>query len=230
MSFRGRFAVTLLFATTMAYFEAAVVVYLRRLWELGALDVAVLSLSNRIVLTEVGREAASLVMIVSVAILVGRRSVERLGWVAIVFGVWDLLYYGFLRLLSDWPRSVFDWDVLFLIPRPWIGPVLAPALVSAALVTAGSVVVVREASGRPFRPGLREWLAALVGGVIVIGSFVTVSVPATPADDPEGFSWPIFLAGLLVALAGFFVAARRPAQAASGAGRSSRVEDGLLSR
>src|SRR5438093_5163397 len=141
MSFRGRFAVTLLFATTMAYFEAAVVVYLRRLWELGALDVAVLSLSNRIVLTEVGREAASLVMIVSVAILVGRRSVERLGWVAIVFGVWDLLYYGFLRLLSDWPTSVFAWDVLFLIPRPSIAPVLAPTLVPASVAPAGTVLV-----------------------------------------------------------------------------------------
>src|SRR5438093_2618736 len=101
MSFRGRFAVTLLFATTMAYFEAAVVVYLRRLWELGALDVAVLSLSNRIVLTEVGREAASLTMIASVAILAGRRGVERLGWVATVFGIWELRYFGCAWLHSD---------------------------------------------------------------------------------------------------------------------------------
>ena len=219
MSGRARIACSVAFAVTMGLFEAAVVVYLRRLWEVGEIDVSSISLSNRIVLTEILREAASLAMIASVAFLAGRRGIERLAHAAIIFGVWDILYYIFLRLLIGWPATILDWDVLFLIPRPWIGPVLAPILVSCALVWGGVVVAAREGA-RPVRPGKASWAGALAGGAVVIGSFLLPAVPRSPSDTPSGFSWLLFLSGLIVALAGFILALYRPSKADSGPQRS----------
>lgn len=149
-------------------------------------------------------------MIATVACLAGRRGIERLGYGAIIFGLWDLLYYIDLHFLMGWPSSPLDWDVLFLIPRPWIGPVLAPCLVSLALVVCGLLVVRRE-DRLPVRPTGRSWILALLGGAVVIVSFLLPTVPATATAVPTGFSWPIFGAGLAVALAGFAHAyTRRP--------------------
>src|SRR5712691_2111659 len=113
MSTRARLAASAIFAIMMSVFEAAVVVYLRRLWELGEIDVARASLSNPLIFTEVLRELASLGMIASAAFLAGRRGIERLGHAAVIFGIWDILYYGLLRAFSGWPKSLLDWDVLF---------------------------------------------------------------------------------------------------------------------
>ena len=210
MTPRARLLAAIVFGMTMSLFEAAVVVYLRRLWDLGEVDVTALSLRNPIVLTEVLREAASLGMIGSVAFLAGRRAVERIAHAAVIFGTWDVLYYVFLRLLIGWPSSLLEWDALFLIPRPWIGPVLAPILVSSALVAGGMLVLLREAAGRPVRPLKLEWLAAVLGGGLVIGSFLTVDVPQTRTGAPQGFSWVLFSTGLALALAGFMRSLRRP--------------------
>ena len=74
------------------------------------------------------REAATLVMLLAVGMLAGADVAPRLGYTAIAFGVWDIFYYVFLRVIGGWPRSLFDWDILFLLPLPWWGPVLAPVL------------------------------------------------------------------------------------------------------
>ena len=63
-------------------------------------------------------------------------------WLAgfmISFGVWDIFYYVFLRLLIGWPESLMTWDLLFLLPVPWVGPVIAPVLVSLSMIVAGGV-------------------------------------------------------------------------------------------
>lgn len=209
MSRRTRLLTVLLFAATMALFEAAVVADLRRLWEIGEIDLGVSPASSRLLLAELLREAASLVMIVSVAILAGRRGIERFAFAALVFGIWDVLYYVFLWLLIGWPPSVFEWDALFLIPRPWIGPVLAPVLVSIGLIAGGAAVLSRE-QRTPLSPRPTEWIAGGLGGALVIASFVIVKVPTTRTGAPEGFSWPLFLLGLALALVGILVALLRP--------------------
>src|SRR5262249_54901829 len=99
MSERGRLTGSFLFAVTMGVFEASVVVYLRRLWELGEIDLTRATLGNRLIFTEVLREAASVGMIVTVACLAGRRGLERLAYGAVIFGVWDILYYVDLHFL-----------------------------------------------------------------------------------------------------------------------------------
>jgi len=203
MSARARLAGSLAFAATMGFFEAAVVVYLRRLWELGEIQVAPASLSNVLIRTELLREAASLGMIASVAWLAGRRGVERFAHAAVIFGTWDLLYYVYLRLLIGWPASLLDWDVLFLIPKTWVGPVLAAVLVSAALVAGGVYLALREDGPRPVTIAPPAWVAGVIGGSIVIVSFLMPEAPRSLTDQPAGFSWTIFLAGLGIGLAGF---------------------------
>ena len=84
---------------------------------------------------EVVREAATLVMLLAVGGLAGRSWRSRLGYALVAFGVWDIFYYVFLKIITGWPHSLLDWDILFLIPLPWWGPVMAP--VSIALVMLG---------------------------------------------------------------------------------------------
>ena len=79
---------------------------------------------------EIGREAATLIMLLGVAMLAGADRWERFLAFCLSFGVWDIFYYAWLWIFVRWPASLFTWDLLFLIPVPWIGPVLAPVLVS----------------------------------------------------------------------------------------------------
>src|SRR5512134_2459669 len=133
------------YAVAMAFVEAAVVVYLRALApEQGPLEVLRTVLPQRIVPIEVAREAATLVMLLAVAVLAGRGGWQRFLVFAIAFGVWDIFYYVWLRVFIGWPRSLLDWDVLFLIPVPWIGPVLAPILVSLGLVSGALWLLLRQ--------------------------------------------------------------------------------------
>ncbi len=116
-----------LYAIAMAAVESAVVVYLRALHG-GAEPLSVLlhEIPDRLVAIEVGREAATLVMIVAVAAIAGSNVWERFLYFALAFGLWDIFYYVWLWVFIGWPPSLFTWDVLFLIPVPWLGPVLAP--------------------------------------------------------------------------------------------------------
>ena len=76
---------------------------------------------------ELVREAATLVMLLAIGALAGRTGRTRLGYTAIAFGVWDVFYYVFLRMMAGWPKSLLDWDVLFLLPLPWWGPCSRPS-------------------------------------------------------------------------------------------------------
>src|ERR1035438_4418730 len=85
---------------------------------------------------EIAREAATIVMLVSVALVAGGRA-SWLPSFAIAFGTWDIFYYVFLKLLLHWPASIMTWDILFLVPVPWAAPVLAPVVVSVTIIGAG---------------------------------------------------------------------------------------------
>jgi hypothetical protein len=187
------------FAMAMAYVEAAVVVYLRTgagratgsvfPLEAWSVDVALGSI-------ELGREAATLVMIAAVAWLIGRGWLERLAWAAITFGIWDIGYYVWLRVFSGWPTSLVDWDLLFLLPLPWAGPVWAPVVVSVALLGFGLALASRASAG--FRPRA-TWLqlaGLLVGGLLVIASFLFNAELVLAGGIPDTFAWPVFAAGI----------------------------------
>ncbi|MGD2080540.1 MAG: hypothetical protein PVJ36_05370, partial [Nitrospirota bacterium] len=60
------------------------------------------------------------------------------------FALWDIFYYVFLRVWLGWPRTMMDMDVLFLIPGPWVAPVLLPVAASACMATLALVLFARR--------------------------------------------------------------------------------------
>jgi hypothetical protein len=148
-----KLAAIAIFAAAFGFVEAAVVVYLRA--AVGLLpgyrgtfselrhssesyhqEQSVSQFPQSLLTIEMVREAATMVMLVAVALLAGSGSSAR--WVAFlwVFALWDLSYYAGLWATVRWPASLADLDVLFLIPVPWIAPVWFPLLVSGLTVLA----------------------------------------------------------------------------------------------
>jgi hypothetical protein len=196
----GLVAAVAVFAIAMAYLESAVVVYLREALGVGTGDVFPIDLeselSGRLGWIEVGREAATLLMIGGIGWVAGRTGLERLAWAAVVFGVWDIGYYFWLWVFSGWPESLLTWDLLFLIPAPWAGPVWAPMAVSLALVGFGLAMAGRYRAGLAPTAGVGPLAGLVVGGAVVVVSFLTNAALVLDAGVPTDFAWPIFAAGM----------------------------------
>jgi len=209
-SWKRRLFAILVFGVAFGYLEAAVVSYLRALHEpvrqhyypgrparelfpLLTLDQTRSAAPEqiRIIQVEIGREAATLVMLAALAWGVS----ENLGqWAAafvIAFGTWDLAFYAGLKLLLDWPASLLTWDVLFLIPVPWAAPVLAPCLVSLAMIASG---VWHFRSGA--RIEARHWAGIILGAAILIVSFTLDYRNLLAGGTPHPFAWGTFSLGL----------------------------------
>jgi hypothetical protein len=188
------------FGIAMGYLEAVVVVYLRSAIETGSIVPAHDPDSfGTFETTEIAREMATLVMIAAVGWLAGRTRLERLAWAAVVFGAWDIVYYVGLRVIIGWPSSLETWDVLFLVPAPWVGPVWAPVVVSLALVTSGLVAARRLRSGRQITIGPVRAVAALAGGGLVIVSFLGDTQRVLAGDASPWSGWLVFWAGMALA-------------------------------
>src|SRR4030095_606110 len=113
---------------------------------------------------ELVREIATLLMLAMTGMLAGRTGRARLGYAALAFGSWDILYYVFLRIISGWPASPFDWDILFLLPLPWWGPVLAPVSIASLMIVWGTQAT-QCTDGRPGTPPPRAvWWVGGGGG------------------------------------------------------------------
>jgi hypothetical protein len=184
------------FAAAMAFVEAAVVVDLRAALGVGDAIVPLVPVASagNLVTIEVGREAATLVMLAAVGWIAGRGGLERLAWAAVAFGAWDIGYYAWLRVFVGWPGGLDTPDVLFLIPVPWIGPVWAPVVVSLALVGFGLAAAARIRASGPLA------VAGLAGGLVVILSF-TIDAGTALGGRVPSFAWPLFAVGMLLALA-----------------------------
>jgi len=212
-SFRSTATVVIAYAVAMAFLESVVVVYLQR--ALGIDPTALFPvpepvLAGDLALIEVGREAATLVMLGAVGWLAGRSGLERLAWTAVAFGAWDILYYGWLWVFIGWPPSLGTWDLLFLIPVPWTGPVWAPMAISLALVGLGLAAARRLRAGRPVRAGRAQIVAGVTGGVFVIFSFCWNAALVLDGGTPTDFPWLVFAAGLGLAAWGATTALRPP--------------------
>lgn len=90
--------------------------------------------NSQLLRIELIREAATIVILASLASLAARKISNIVAYFCLSFGLWDIFYYVFLKLTIDWPRSFSDLDTFFLLPVPWIGPVFVPLLISTGLV------------------------------------------------------------------------------------------------
>ena len=192
-----------IFGIAMGYFEASVVVYLRALFYPRGFSFPLVNIRSYVLYVELVREIMSIVMMTGVAALVGRNFIERFYYFCYIFGVWDIFYYVFLKLAINWPESLFTWDVLFLIPVPWVGPVWAPVLCSLLFIISCILVVRAEDKGNPLRPHFVEWCLAILGGVIVIVSFCEEFRDIISGKTPRSFAWHLFFLGMILAVAAF---------------------------
>jgi hypothetical protein len=218
-------AALVLFGISFGYLEAAVVVYLRAIYDpirerihpgRGPQDLFPLISPDQLkaagpenerrLTIEIGREACTIIMLAAFGCVAGRNFNQRMAAFAVAFGLWDISFYVFLRLMIGWPQSLFTWDILFLIPLPWVGPVITPVLVSITLIACGLVSLFQ--GGLPAKPW--QWMAMVAGGVVVILAFVWDFRNTTSGGQPNPFNWPLFLAGEGIALAGFIAAAKSP--------------------
>lgn len=201
---RTRWLVVILFAVGMAWVEAASVYYLRVMVDrIDPYQENPMPIRGILGQVELVREAATLVMLLTIGMLAGRTWHKRLGYTAIAFGVWDILYYVFLRVISDWPKSLFDWDILFLLPVPWWGPVLAPVCIALLMIIWGTLAT-QTADRSPATPltrtvwGLTGLGIALALYVFMADSLRTVhqGLEVTRQVLPKRFNWSVFCVAL----------------------------------
>lgn len=213
----ARWGVVVVFAIAMGYLEAAVVLYLRTLGNrIDPYQAPPLPPSVDFGWAEVAREAATIVMLATVGWLAGRNFRARFGYFLIAFGVWDIFYYVFLKPLTGWPRTLVDWDVLFLIPLPWWGPVIAPACIALLMVVYGTML--SQFEPEPPLPGSvwKVWLPAGFGIALALYVFMADAIGVAGQGKqvlqnmlPARFNWPLFLVALGLMTAPILAASRQ---------------------
>ncbi len=208
---RARLSAVLTYGVAMGYFEAVLVVYLRGMFYPEGFSFPLRLMPARLIVIEVAREAATVVMLAAVAYLAGRRFWERFGWFLVLFGVWDIFYYIFLKATIGWPATLVDWDVLFLIPLPWIGPVLAPSLVALLMIAVGILIALDIERGVEFKPSRLSWWCALAATALILWSFMCDFDATLRQQMPRPYLWRLLIAGLALYAAGFAHAYRASA-------------------
>ncbi|GIX48016.1 MAG: hypothetical protein KatS3mg131_2227 [Candidatus Tectimicrobiota bacterium] len=196
------------YAVAMAYLEATIVVYLRRLYYPEGFTFPLKVIDLPTMWLELGREACTLVMLATVAIAAGRSRAGKLAFFLFLFGVWDIFYYVWLKVFLNWPPSLLTWDVLFLIPVPWVGPVLAPVCVALTMIGMALVLLRLEARGPVPAAGAGVWLAQGVAALAIILSFTLDVLPRlAPARleqwVPTAYRWWLLFASLALAIGAF---------------------------
>lgn len=200
---RTRWMIVIAFAMAMAWVESASVFYIRSLVDrIEPYQANPLPINGSLGTVELWREAATLVMLATLGMLAGRTWRHRVAYAAIAFGVWDIFYYVFLRIMTGWPRTLFDWDILFLLPLPWWGPVIAPVSIAVLMVVWGTLATQLREHANEAR---WSWTLATLGIVLALGIFMIDAWRALPRGRdavlqvlPTTFNWPLFLVALLL--------------------------------
>lgn len=204
MTERSRLLVITAFALAMAWVESAVVFYLRTMIDrIEPYQPNPLPIVGGLAGAELVREAATIVMLATAGWLAGWNFRARFGYFLVAFGVWDLGYYAFLKVLTGWPHSLLDWDILFLLPLPWWGPVLAPSLIAGLMIGVGCLITQTETSARQCWPQAKSWIAATIGAVFALFVFMQDALQVAGGGEtalrellPVRFNWPLFLPAL----------------------------------
>lgn len=156
----------------MGFIEAAVVVYLRKLFYPAGFSFPLNAISPGIFSVEILREISTFVMLFSVAWVAGRNFHQILAFFLYIFAVWDIFYYVFLKAVLNWPSSFFTWDILFLIPVTWIAPVLAPVICSGTMIIMAGLIIYLQRNRTDVRIKTFEWSFILLGACIIFITFI----------------------------------------------------------
>lgn len=206
-------------AIAMAFLESSIVVYLRELYYPEGFSFPLKTMDLHIAGVEFFREIATLIMLTAIGIIAGRTNYERFAYFIYSFAVWDIFYYIFLKILVNWPLSFLTWDILFLVPFTWVGPVICPIINSLTMILLASVIIFFVQKQKQFKIGFLNWLLLVLGSLIVIFSYTEGYIKFMIQDfsffqlifltekdliltkaltfTPKQFNWYLFLAGEL---------------------------------
>ena len=201
----------------MAYLESAVVVYLRGMYGIEDLLRDINFQIDAYTYIEIGREAATIIMLALISSLAGNNWQKKIGYFFLAFGIWDIFYYIWLYVFIQWPKSLFEWDVLFLIPLPWWGPVIAPILISLLLIVIGYLLIIES----PFRITVFSWIVFLISIILILYTFMEDSIKIILTGEgnlaevrPTNYDWLLFLTAffiwILITLKVFYASRKYP--------------------
>jgi hypothetical protein len=137
-------------------------------------------------------------MLLGTAMVGGRSRWDRFGVFCFLFGIWDLVYYLTLWAVLGWPEGPFTWDILFLIPLVWAGPVVSAVLVAMSLVAAGFLIMRWVGSGRRPRTPAWIWAGAALAFLLLLGSFLANHGTVRAGGVPQSFPWGLYAPGLVL--------------------------------
>ena len=220
-----------IFSVAMGMLESSVVVYLRELYYPDGFQFPIRSTSYTVAITELMRELATLIMLVTIGMVAGKTKQERFAWFIYSFAIWDIFYYAFLYLIIGWPMSLMDWDILFLLPMMWTGPVWAPLLLSVLMIILAICILIFSNLHKNAHLKLKEWVLLVSGSIVVIIAFckdfyvtMTALYPSIPLTNlffskqtgeyaanyiPRSFDVLLFAIGTLLILAGILMYVHR---------------------
>ncbi len=219
------------FGIAMGFLEAVVVVYLRVLYYPNGFTFPLILMEPRIISVELIREISTMIMLFSVAVIAGRNNLQRFSFFIYTFGIWDIFYYIGLKMMLNWPSSFLTWDILFLIPTVWLGPVLAPVICSLTMIILAGCTVFLQERERIHGINLLEWSLIISGAFIIFCTFIWdysriiisggfLSDMLTLATNeyfqgiisqyvPTHFNWAIFALGEILILFAIALIAKR---------------------
>ena len=179
----------------MAYLESAVVVYLRGMYGIEDLLSDINFTIDKYTFIEIGREAATVVMLLMISVIAGNGRQKKMGYFFLSFGIWDIFYYIWLYVFIQWPKSLLEWDVLFLIPLPWWGPVLSPILISVLLIVIGYLLITEK----KYVITKMDWTVILLSILVLLFTFVEDSIKTILNGNgditsvrPQTFNWILY--------------------------------------
>ncbi len=219
------------FAISMGFLEAIVVVYVRELYYPEGFNFPLKAMSEWIIIIELLRELSTLLMLGSVAWIAGKSFLKRFSAFLFLFGIWDIVYYVALKIFIDWPESLLTWDILFLIPITWVGPVLAPVLCSVVMIFMAFTFGYLHLKRNLTKLKTIEFFFLILGSIFIYYTFTVdfgliilngnfladfFNLPELPAFvqiletwTPTKFNWIIFSLGLFIILFGLNLTVRR---------------------
>jgi len=219
------------FAIAMGLLEAIVVVYLRLHFYPEGFDFPFKMLPPDLILIEWVREIATIVMLATVGMLAGNGRLQKFFYFLYTFAVWDIVYYIGLKIFLNWPESLLTWDILFLIPIPWIGPVLAPVICSLTMIVFSVSAIKKQEKGFVLDMKLLDWVLIFSGVFLILYSFTEDFFSLIYQNNliseflnlstneyfwkiiseftPTTYNWKAFIAGELLIFAANFLVIRR---------------------
>ena len=215
-----KFLLLTLFSISFAYVESTIVVYLRGIYYPQGFEFPFKLISERHLIIEIGREFMTMVMLFTVALIAMGKEKGFKNFTSFFiysFGIWDIFYYVWLKVFLNWPESFFTWDVLFLIPVVWTGPVLSPVLVSIAMITAALLWQSLKGEEAKRYPARGDYAAIIFFCVLILitymdktGEFLKdfrlLKEGAEPCFVPKKYNWTLFM----IAYIGGFIFILRP--------------------